>query len=291
MESDIVRSNTCISDFLKSGKPFTVVRLGHGPETFMTYDFIRTGRINTRYIDQKLFSLPNAGIYSRERTLVPFSAYARSYAGALERADALACFQDQNMQSFQRFFSQANNLERFHSRSLEPFYAILEGERPWTLDLLGKKVLVIHPFVQSFQSQLSNGFKIFNDPEKRLFEDGQEFLFYKSYQTIAGNHVHKDWMETMRIMCADISKLDFDVALLGCGGYGLPLCDFIKTRLGKSAIYIGGGLQLMFGVMGRRWEGNQMWREIIAKEKSKFVRPSASEVCPNSQVVEGGCYW
>ena len=77
MESDIATSNTCISDFLKSGKPFTVVRLGHGPETFMTYEFIRTGRINTRYIDQKLFSLPNAGIYSRERTLVPFSAYAR----------------------------------------------------------------------------------------------------------------------------------------------------------------------------------------------------------------------
>jgi hypothetical protein len=291
MEPDIVRSNTCISDFLRSGKPFTVVRLGQGPETFMTHAFLQTGKINLRYLDQRFFSLPNAGIYSRERKIEPFAAYARSYAGALERADALACFQEPNMQPVQEFFSRSHSLERIHSRSLEPFYAIMEGERPWTLDLLGKKVLVINPFVESFKSQLCSGFKMFNDPEKRLFEDGQEFLFYKSYQTIAGNHIHMDWMETMRIMCADVSKLDFDVALLGCGGYGLPMCDFIKTRLGKSAIYIGGGLQLMFGVMGRRWEGNQLWREIISKEKSKFVRPSASEACLNSQIVEGGCYW
>ena len=27
--------------------------------------------------------------------------------------------------------------------------------------------------------------------------------------------------------------LDFDIALLGCGGYGLPLCNYIKKSLKK----------------------------------------------------------
>ena len=53
-------------------------------------------------------------------------------------------------------------------------------------------------------------------------------------------------------MCEDIKYINFDIALLGCGGYGLPLCHFIKTKLNKSAIYIGGGLQLLFGVFGGR---------------------------------------
>ena len=57
---------------------------------------------------------------------------------------------------------------------------------------------------------------------------------------------------TFEMMCDDISKIDFDVALLGCGGYGLPLCNYIRHTLGKSAIYVGGGLQLLFGVMGSR---------------------------------------
>ena len=47
-------------------------------------------------------------------------------------------------------------------------------------------------------------------------------------------------------MCQEIKKLDFDIALLGCGGYGLPLCNFIIKDMDKSAIYIGGGLQIIW---------------------------------------------
>ena len=122
---------------------------------------------------------------------------------------------------------------------------------------------------------------------KKIFLDEQEFIFYKPYQTIAGNHIHNNWFETFKLMCNDIEKLDFDIALLGCGGYGLPLCNFIKTELKKSAIYIGGGLQLLFGVTWRRWDQHS----IIKKSESKFIRPSTDEICNNFQTIEGGCYW
>jgi hypothetical protein len=139
------------------------------------------------------------------------------------------------------------------------------------------------------KAQLANGFQIYKD--KRIFLDGQEFVFYKSYLTLGFNRIHKNWVETFEIMCNDISKLDFDVALLGCGGYGLPLCHYIKTTLGKSAIYVGGGLQLLFGVMGKRWETNEMWKRIIAENDTKFVKPSQAEQIPNQTNIEGGCYW
>ena len=92
-------------------------------------------------------------------------------------------------------------------------------------------------------------------------------------------------------MCNDIKKLEFDIALLGCGGYGLPLCNYINKDLKKSAIYIGGGLQLLFGVMGKRWENNDMWKKIIADNDCKFIRPSGDEIMPNNTRIEGGCYW
>jgi hypothetical protein len=92
-------------------------------------------------------------------------------------------------------------------------------------------------------------------------------------------------------MCSEISKLDFDIALLGCGGYGVPLCGFIYDKLNKSAIYIGGGLQLLFGVMGKRWDNTEMWQNIINENDCEFIRPSEEETIKNKDLVSDGCYW
>ncbi len=61
--------------------------------------------------------------------------------------------------------------------------------------------------------------------------------------------------------------------------------------MGKSAIYIGGGLQLLFGIMGNRWINNKMWKELIKKNNTKFIRPSGDEICLNKELVENSCYW
>ena len=92
-------------------------------------------------------------------------------------------------------------------------------------------------------------------------------------------------------MCKDIKELDFDIALLGCGGYGLPLCNYIYETLGKSAIYVGGGLQLMFGVMGKRWEEIPMWKELIEQNDIEFIKPSGDEILSNMNRIEEACYW
>lgn len=37
-----------------------------------------------------------------------------------------------------------------------------------------------------------------------------------------------------------IKQIDFDVCIIGCGAYGLPLAAFVK-RMGKQAIHLAGG--------------------------------------------------
>lgn len=48
----------------------------------------------------------------------------------------------------------------------------------------------------------------------------------------------------------EISGIDFDICILGCGAYGLSLAATIK-RMGKKAVHMGGGSQLLLVLKGK----------------------------------------
>ena len=260
---DIKESNKKIIDLIKSKKTFLISRLGD-IESLLTIEYVMTNNIN------KNLSLYNAGIYTKNNDEDKIKLWCKKYHECVVKSNYLASFENLYVES-QNFYRDNFNIKQIHSRSIEPYYVLLDNEIPWTHYLVNKKILIINPFVESFKEQIKNGFEIFKD-NRKVFLPNQEFVFYKSFQTIAGNNIHNDWYETFEIMCNDIKKLDFDIALLGCGGYGLPLCNLIKNDLNKSCIYIGGGLQLLFGVMGDRWKNNEMWKKIIEENDCIFVQ-------------------
>lgn len=280
LSNEIIRRT--IEKYNTGGDPFIISRIGSA-EGYVSAIYLSRKKLEMGYT--KVLE-NNAGIYNCDKNRL--KTYCEKYNRCIENSRYMACF-DKLCADLQNYYLKRFKITAIHSRSLEPFYAVLEGDKPWTHALRGKKVLIINPFVDSMQKQLDAGFQIFK--HEKLFCEGQEFVFYKCYQTSCGNNVHDNWLKTFHIMCQDIEKLDFDIALLGCGGYGLPLCDFIKTKLNKSAIYIGGGLQLMFGVMGKRWENNEMWKKIIRENNCQFIRPSGDEIIGGKNKVEGGCYW
>ena len=53
-------------------------------------------------------------------------------------------------------------------------------------------------------------------------------------------------------MIKEIQMQEFDLCLIGCGAYGLPLAAAVK-KMGKQAIHIGGSLQLLFKIKGKCW--------------------------------------
>lgn len=157
---------------------------------------------------------------------------------------------------------------------------------PFTSALKGKKVLVIHPLA----------FKIQNQYKKR------EFLFHNSnvlpefelktlpaIQTIMGNRDprFKTWLEALEYMYHEAMKIDFDIAILGCGSYGMPLSARLKQS-GKTVIYMGGVTQILFGIKGDRWD-----RDPIASKlyNEHWIRPGDEDKPKNHEKVEGGCYW
>ena len=57
----------------------------------------------------------------------------------------------------------------------------------------------------------------------------------------------------------EISEIDFEIAIIGAGAYGLPLGAFIK-KIGRQAIHLGGATQILFGVRRARWEVDPFFR-------------------------------
>lgn len=296
----ILESNNYLIDLIKNNnqKPFLVGRLG--TEVVAVFNFVVNNKL-TYPVDLS----KNAGIYIKDANQAEqyLQLYYLLYYKSIIESDAIGIFRRIPVILKEEEYVVSNlKKKELASRSLEPFYVMMEGGTPWTHFLLGKKVLIVSPFVESFKKQIAAGFRMFkskrdgdegedSDSDKDIFLPGQEFVFYKSFNTLAGNHIHQSWYETFNIMCNDIKFLDFDVALLSCGGYGMPLCNFIKNDLNKSAIYVGGGLQLLFGVIGQRWLTHPTILEIIKENDTKFIRPYGNEIVNNNGSVERGCYW
>lgn len=168
--------------------------------------------------------------------------------------------------------------------TLDQFY---DQSNPWTSALKGKKVLVVHPFAETIQDQyLHHRSELFSNP--KILPEFYSLQVVKAVQSIAGNPVDfRDWFEALDSMKTEIDKHDYDIALLGCGAYAMPLAAHIK-RQGKKAIHMGGILQFLFGIKGVRYEENPATKAII---NDSFVYPQETDKPKNAQMVEGGCYW
>ena len=164
---------------------------------------------------------------------------------------------------------------------IEPFFQ----QTPWTMCLQGKKVLVIHPYAKTIEKQYRNRHNIF--PAKQVLPE-MDLKTLKAVQTIENNKSpFATWFHALQYMEEEIDKIDFDIALIGAGAYGLPLAGHIK-RTGKKAIHIGGSLQLYFGIIGLRWENMAHFKALFNEH---WVRPLPEEYPEDYKKMEGGAYW
>ncbi len=162
------------------------------------------------------------------------------------------------------------------------FYQLIEAltSNRWTLfslfstSLADKKVLVISPFSQSIRKNFHNRKAFFKDYRYPDFQ----LLTLDTPITYSGLpselYPDSDWFETLQWLKTEISKIDFDIALLSCGSYAVPLGVYAETVLKKKAVYVGGVLQLYFGILGRRYEG-AFFNERINVDK--FIYPLERE--------------
>lgn len=166
--------------------------------------------------------------------------------------------------------------------ALEPYYF----EHTWMPALEGKKVLVIHPFEDTIRKQHARLDKLFANLE---MAPHYELKTIKAVQSIAGNQPEgfNDWFEALDWMKREMDKIDFDIAIIGCGAYGFPLAAYVK-QIGKKAIHLGGATANLFGIRSNMVDNSEQLRALV---NEYWVRASKEETPTGKEKVEGALYW
>ena len=282
-----------IIDGLESNRPFFAARFGTGEmeATIRGYDIaapggpvkkafrLIAGKSGPFWWDNSIKSglNNNAGFFPpTKEAMQRFSDLTVKDAGQI---DILGAYAYMPLRFRKAVLPQATLIPIF---DLEPFW----NARHWTQCLKGKKVLVIHSMPDTIKAQYEKRTSLFKTPDML-----PEFnlIAYKSVNSAMGLKTEfPNWFAALEKMESDIAKIDFDIALLGCGAYGMNLGAFIKRDLGKSAMHIGGMLQLLFGIKGKRWESDPQYNALYT---DSWTRPLQHEVPPANARIENGCYW
>lgn len=227
----------------------------------------------------------NAGVkLSSNKSIV---LYSDLYLKAFENCDLYCCWEFQGNVINQSNYYILNNYKKqlVWAFALDIFHYIYS--RPWTLALQGKRILLISAFEDSLKEKIPIREKIYGID---LFP-GCEFIIVKPPQT-QGTEESLDFNYELEKFYRRLDEVkdSYDVALVSCGGYGNLVCNYIFENHNKSSIYVGGVLQMYFGILGNRWlkERPDVVRLFL---NSNWSRPKDCEKPKNSGNIEGACYW
>jgi hypothetical protein len=95
------------------------------------------------------------------------------------------------------------------------------------------------------------------------------------------------WQGAVEYLVDAVRFTGASVALIGCGGIGMLVAARLR-RIGISAIVMGGAVQVLFGIRGRRWQTHPVISDFWTMG---WVAPSEEETPDAARSIEGGCYW
>lgn len=294
---DIIRENNTMMNYLKdkmkNNQPFVIPRIAgiENEVAAMGAICVQQKKLNTEIFNNFEQVIPimknNAGIKLDNMEDIAF--YATNYLKPFHQSEIFAWWEPwgEVVKTIPRSFDFI--IVNFPKNKIDAlvfdiFHSI--HNNPWTLALRGKRILIISAFIDSIKKKIPIRKKIYGID---LFPDC-EFVFLKPPQTHGKNKSRKLEVEFNDfVKRIDAIKDSFDVALCSCGGYGNPICGAIYD-MGKSAIYVGGVLQMYFGIYGERWVRDRP--DIMRMYMNKhWSRPKENERPKNYKEVEKSCYW
>ncbi len=280
--------HTLIKRLLDSNQPFFIGRIA-GVELKIAHLLLNgVSPTATEYREERARLETNAGIYTKTNESV--QEYVKQLLEAYEHCTVIAEWERTGkVFSFtgmgqELVAARTPHIPKINALALEPYY--IADPHSWMSALQGKRILIIHPFIDTMKRQVAQFPKLF--PGRQWFKDCT-FQFVAPPFTLAGNHQGKDWQEHLQHFLATLDQsADYDIALVAAGGYGMMISDYLYSKLNKSVIYIGGALQLFFGIIGKRWFDN---KAILSLVNDDWVRPGQAERPSHFAQVERGCYW
>lgn len=267
-----------LKQLVRGDKVFVLARIT-GSELSCIQQYIRIQlRLDKQFSSENMYIMRNnAGFFPADHDhLCQYGAYIRQLSSSI---DVMTVF-NQYMEKY-IINTFCDNPDLIHTKSLTPHYS------PWTKSLRGMKVLAIHPYADLIAIQYKKREYLF--PGTDILPEF-DLKVFPAVQTSAGQADERfsTWFEALDYMMDGIGKIDFDIALIGAGAYGLPLSVRIKEELNKKAVQLGGLVQILFGIRGKRWDQAERLQTFYNEH---WVRPGEAYTPKDAEMVEGGCYW
>jgi hypothetical protein len=221
----------------------------------------------------------SSGIYPNDP--VNLSRFCREYLPTLKDLDHLAIWFNFGEAKARKLYAPQATLSVL--TALEPYY----HDRPWSAQLEGKRVVVISPFSRTIESQYARRDKVWAAKPDVLPKFELRTLRCPQIAGLLEKPEYPDWFTGLEALKAELASQPFDVAIIGAGAWSVPLATYAKS-LGAFGIHLGGALQIMFGIMGRRWETNS---PINSLRNEYWTRPSDDERPKKFLLQENGSYW
>lgn len=169
--------------------------------------------------------------------------------------------------------------------NIEPFLST----NPWTSALKGKSVLVVHPYEETIKRQYKRREHIHSNsdllPKFQLQTLRTPITRFSPSDPEFSNG--PSWFDRLESLKREVSMLDFDVAIVGAGAYGMPISAHVKS-MGRVGINLGGASQLLFGIWGSRWDSYGPYSQL---RNEYWVRPGPDETPRNAGDIDNRAYW
>ena len=281
----ILKGSEIIKEHILNDSPFFGGRLG-SVESGIISKYSKKIRLSKKKLNLILDEMyVNAGVYPRTRKTM--EEYAQlMISQVLINIDIMGVWHTSGETFIINKICNKKKMKFIPLRSLEVFLYNINRDSNWIYSLKNKKILIISPFVKTFESQSKKLHLIWNDPF--FIENNLHFKFLEApLQPIFNKNHGISWFDTLEELKAKISLIDYDIALIGAGAYSLPLANYCKLQ-NKKALHMGGSLQLFFGVNGNRWKSHPF---VNKKININWTRLEGVNKPDNYKLVEGGCYW
>lgn len=220
-----------------------------------------------------------AGIYPPDPATL--SRFSREFLQTLGGIDLLGVWYNFGEAAARRRYASGATLCALSA--LEPFH----HQRPWSTQLAGKRVVVVSPFEKSIYAQYQRRNEIWAAKPGMLPEFDLRVVRCPQPAGIIDQPEYSDWFAGLSALKEQMGARPFDVAIIGAGAWSVPLAVHAKS-LGAFGIHMGGATQLLFGIMGGRWDSNA---NIGALVNDAWKRPSDDERPRKFRLHENGSYW
>ena len=265
-----------IADALRQKKPFCIGKIGGNEANVVKSFYLGTGKQMKVAFDRLCHF---AGFFPKDYSAHDIEKYVNIQSDAIASMDMIIDYEKE----FEDYLlKKCGGVKKVWVDRVGSW----NQDIPWTRELAGYRVVVVHPYAELIESQYKKRAEIYENsdtlPEFKL-------RVVKAVQTIAGTSDSRfnSWFEALDWMYQEIMKEDFDIALVGCGAYGLPLAARVK-KAGKIGVHMGGDLQMLFGIRGKRWDD----RERASRwYNDAWVRPGDEYRVSGFDTIEDGCYW